>query len=41
VADRILGVETADHPTDGQVVAHAKQYFIARDNMLGKASGLA
>jgi stalled ribosome rescue protein Dom34 len=40
MADRILGVETADHPTDGQVVAHAKQYFIAKDNMLGKSSGL-
>ncbi len=32
--DRILGVETVDHPTDGQVVAHARSYFAARDNML-------
>jgi stalled ribosome rescue protein Dom34 len=24
---RIVGVETADHPTDGQLVAHAKKYF--------------
>lgn len=40
VADRILGVETADHPTDGQVVAHAKEYFIAKDAMLGRTSKL-
>jgi stalled ribosome rescue protein Dom34 len=40
VADRILGVETADHPTDGQVVAQAKKYFIAKDTMLGKSSNL-
>ncbi len=24
---RIVGVETADHPTDGQIVAHARAYF--------------
>lgn len=24
---KILGVETVDHPTDGQLVAYAKQYF--------------
>lgn len=24
---KIIGVETLDHPTDGQIVAYAKQYF--------------
>lgn len=24
---KIVGVETVDHPTDGQLVAHAKKYF--------------
>lgn len=24
---KIVGVETVDHPTDGQLVAHAKHYF--------------
>jgi hypothetical protein len=27
VEARIVGLETADHPTDVQVVAHARQYF--------------
>lgn len=30
---RILGVETVDHPTDGQVVAYARKYFHAKDRM--------
>jgi hypothetical protein len=24
---RIVGVETVDHPTDGELVAHARKYF--------------
>jgi stalled ribosome rescue protein Dom34 len=24
---RIVGVESADHPTDGQLLAHARKYF--------------
>ena len=24
---KIVGIETVDHPTDGQLVAHAKHYF--------------
>lgn len=24
---RILGIETVDHPTDGQLIAHARKYF--------------
>jgi stalled ribosome rescue protein Dom34 len=29
--DSILGVETSDHPTDGQIVAHARKYFLGAD----------
>lgn len=31
---RVIGVETVDHPTDGQVVAYARQYFRVKDRML-------
>jgi stalled ribosome rescue protein Dom34 len=34
---RIVGVETIDHPTDGQLVAYARKYFIAKDQMLSPA----
>ena len=34
--DRVMGVETADHPSDPQVVAHARSYFAAKDKMLGR-----
>jgi len=27
LAPKIIGIETADHPTDGQLLAHAKAYF--------------
>lgn len=30
---RLVGVETVDHPTDGQLVAYAKRYFRAADRM--------
>ncbi len=33
---KIVGVETVDHPTDGQLVAYVKRYFHAKDRMLGK-----
>jgi stalled ribosome rescue protein Dom34 len=29
----IAGVETVDHPSDGQLVAHARHYFTAADRM--------
>lgn len=29
LSDHIVGVETADHPTDKQIVAHARAYFEA------------
>lgn len=31
--DHIVGVETADHPTDNQIVAHARTFFQAADRM--------
>ncbi len=31
---KVVGIETADHPTDAQVVAHARAYFAAADRML-------
>ena len=35
LADRIIGVEPADHPTDGQIVAMARKFFKAADRMIG------
>jgi stalled ribosome rescue protein Dom34 len=36
LAQHIAGVETVDHPTDGQLVAYAKHYFIADDRRQGE-----
>ena len=33
----IVGVETLDHPTDGQLVAYVRHYFLGKDKMLGVA----
>ncbi len=30
---KVVGVETVDHPTDGQLVAYARTYFVAADRM--------
>jgi hypothetical protein len=30
---RIVGVETVDHPSDAQLVAHARKYLAAEDRM--------
>jgi stalled ribosome rescue protein Dom34 len=30
----IVGIETVDHPSDEQLVAHARHYFKAEDRML-------
>jgi len=30
---KIVGVETVDHPTGGQLVAYARKYFVAADRM--------
>lgn len=34
LVSKIVGVETVDHPTDGQLVAYARKYFDAKDRML-------
>lgn len=34
LVDKVVGVETVDHPSDGQLVAHARKYFVAKDRML-------
>ena len=33
--DHMIGLETVDHPSDGQLLAYAKKYFIAADRMAG------
>jgi hypothetical protein len=33
LVSKIVGVETADHPTGGEIVAHARSYFKASDRM--------
>ena len=33
ISEKIVGIETVDHPTDGQLLAYAKKYFIKIDNM--------
>ena len=38
LGDKIVGVETVDHPTDAQVVAYARKYFVAKDQMLFQAA---
>jgi stalled ribosome rescue protein Dom34 len=35
VSERVVGVETLDHPTDAQLLAFAKKYFVRVDNLLG------
>lgn len=33
MSDRVIGVETVDHPSDAQLVAYARKYFVAADRM--------
>jgi hypothetical protein len=33
----MVGVETVDHPSDGQLVAYARRYFKAEDRMLNRS----
>ena len=37
VEKAIVGVISSDHPSDGQLVAMAKQYFVKHDRMQGQA----
>jgi len=32
---KVVGIETVDHPTDGQLVAYVRRYFRAIDRMRG------
>jgi stalled ribosome rescue protein Dom34 len=34
VMTQIVGIETVDHPSDGQLVAFARKYFRAKDRLL-------
>lgn len=36
MVDKIIGVESSDHPSDGQLVAYARKYFVAKDRMLSQ-----
>jgi stalled ribosome rescue protein Dom34 len=36
---KIVGVESVDHPSDGQLVAFARKYFKAKDRMLPQSAG--
>ncbi len=31
--ERVVGVESADHPTDNQIAAHARRYFLGSDRL--------
>jgi len=34
LVSKVVGVETVDHPTDAQLVAYARHYFLSKDKML-------
>jgi stalled ribosome rescue protein Dom34 len=36
VSKQVVGVETVDHPSDAQLVAFARKYFVAKDRMLSQ-----
>lgn len=35
IAEKVVGVETVDHPSDGQLLAYAKKYFARVDALKG------
>lgn len=35
LAQKVVGVETVDHPSDAQLLAYARHYFIGADRMRG------
>lgn len=39
VAAQIVGWETVDHPSEGQLLAFAKRYFLRHDRMAGGTGG--
>jgi stalled ribosome rescue protein Dom34 len=36
-AEKVVGVESVDHPSDGQLLGYARHYFIKVDQMRGTA----
>jgi stalled ribosome rescue protein Dom34 len=36
-AAKVVGIENADHPTDGQIVASARRYFRGIDRLAGRS----
>ena len=36
LSDKVIGVETIDHPSDAQLVAYARKYFKAADRMIAQ-----
>ncbi len=36
VFSHIVGIESSDHPTDGQLLAHARHYFKAADRKISQ-----
>lgn len=34
LADKVVGIETVDHPSDGQLANYARAYFHKKDRML-------
>ncbi len=38
VADKVVGIESVDHPTDGQLLAYARHYFVKVDQMRGDSA---
>jgi stalled ribosome rescue protein Dom34 len=34
IAEKIVGVETVDHPSDKEILAHARKFFYKADQML-------
>jgi len=39
IAKIIVGWETVDHPSEGQLIAFARKYFVAHDRMEGRPAG--
>ena len=35
IAEKVVGIETVDHPSDGQLLAYAKKYFAKVDALKG------
>ena len=33
ISNKVVGVETVDHPTDAQLLAYAKKYFLRADKL--------